>query len=243
MTFNDKVTYRRLRDRDPRLEQFCDKLHMREYAVQRLGTDCVPELIHVGATVSDFTDLIGPFALKANHGSGWVTFVETGKSLTNTQLEEAHRWLNADFTAPTQGGRGEWGYRDARRLVYAEELLPALPPDYKFFMSLGQAELIQVDIDRFGDHQRALLLPDWIPIEGSLAYPSPDTTPPRPPNLATMLEGASALAKSLEFVRVDLYDLGARVLVGELTPYPGGGLEAFCPKQLDRWLGAKWSLG
>src|SRR3954452_22322851 len=37
MTFNDKVTHRRLRVRSPVLQVFCDKLRMRDYVTDRLG--------------------------------------------------------------------------------------------------------------------------------------------------------------------------------------------------------------
>jgi TupA-like ATPgrasp len=237
MTFNDKVVYRRLRSRNPRYATFCDKLRMREYSTDRLGPECVPRLIRVGDAASDFSDLVGPFVLKANHGSGWVTFVEEGASLTQDQLELADRWLASDFT----DSRNEWGYGVARHLVYAEELLPGPPPDYKLFTFWGEPELIQVDVDRFGAHQRALMLPDWRHVEGTFVYPAPAEMPERRGNLTTMLEWARILGQDIDFVRVDLYDLGTRVLVGELSPYPEGGSGVFRPKSLDRWLGEKWS--
>ena len=55
-----------------------------------------------------------------------------------------------------------------------------------------------------------------------------------------MLEWASDLGRGLDFVRVDLYDTGDRVLVGELTPYPAAGDERFEPQSLDAWLGRMW---
>ncbi len=55
-----------------------------------------------------------------------------------------------------------------------------------------------------------------------------------------MLDLAALLGQDLDFVRVDLYDLGDRVLVGELTPYPGGGNSAYYPAGIDAWLGRAW---
>ena len=55
-----------------------------------------------------------------------------------------------------------------------------------------------------------------------------------------MLEWASILGQDIDFIRVDLYDLGDRILVGELTPYPNGGNKKFRPGSLDAWLGKAW---
>ena len=43
-------------------------------------------------------------------------------------------------------------------------------------------------------------------------------------------------------VRVDLFDTGDNLYVGELTLYPGGGFEAFEPAEYDRLIGDKWVL-
>jgi hypothetical protein len=61
-----------------------------------------------------------------------------------------------------------------------------------------------------------------------------------PANLDVMLTWAAQLGQGLDFVRVDLYDLGDRVLVGELTPYPAGGNSAYRPAGIDAWFGRAW---
>jgi hypothetical protein len=41
-------------------------------------------------------------------------------------------------------------------------------------------------------------------------------------------------------VRVDLYAIGERIVVGELTHYPTGGNKSFDPPEWDAKLGALW---
>src|SRR5581483_6570440 len=65
MTFNDKVTYRRLRVRDPSFAVFSDKLAMREFVADRLGKDALPELLEVANRAAAFAERDGPFVLKA----------------------------------------------------------------------------------------------------------------------------------------------------------------------------------
>jgi hypothetical protein len=242
MTFNDKVAYRRLRVRDPVFRTFSDKLAMREYVATHVGPDKLPELLCVGDQPSMFAELEGPYVLKPNHGSGMVTSVDKGGVLSREQLREAESWLAIDYCWVEL----EWAYVGARQLLLAEEFLhviagdPDPPPDYKFFTFDDRVEIIQVDTGRFGEHRRMLRRADWTPIVGTLGDPrSPelvDSSPP--PNLDLMLRLASDLGRGLDFVRVDMYDLSDRVLVGELTPYPGAG--RFQPESLDAWLGRMW---
>jgi hypothetical protein len=242
MMFTDKVNYRRLRDHDAVFQTFCDKMEMRRFVTERLGAHSVPDLLQVGPRAAEFGERPGPYVLKANHGSGMVTYVGEGRTLSMDDMQEAERWLATDYA-----WRGlEWAYRGARPLLLAEEELygadgSSPPPEYKLFTFQGKVEMIQVDMDRFGDHRRLLRRPDWTPLDGMLLYPRPDDTDQRRPDtLDLMVAWASTLGQDLDFIRVDLYDVGERIYVGELTPYPGNGRVRFEPESLDTWLGRKW---
>jgi TupA-like ATPgrasp len=215
---------------------------MRTFVVERLGADSVPDLLHVGAHAAEFAERLGPYVLKANHGSGMVTYVGEGRTLSIDDLREAEAWLDVDYA-----WRGlEWAYRGARPLLLAEETLHGAdgsfpPPEYKLFTFQGKVEMIQVDMDRFGDHRRLLRRPDWTPLDGALLYPRPDDTDqPCPDTLDLMVAWAAKLGQDLDFIRVDLYDVGERIYVGELTSCPGNGRVRFEPEGLDAWLGGKW---
>jgi hypothetical protein len=54
---------------------------------------------------------------------------------------------------------------------------------------------------------------------------------------------AERLSERFEFVRVDLYAIGDRIVVGELTHYPAAGNKAFDPPEWDLRLGALWPRG
>jgi len=244
MSFNDKVTYRRLRVHDPLLRTFSDKLRMRHYVSERLGPASVPALVAVGEDPSAFARRPGPYVLKPNHGSGMVAFVGEGEAPSPEQLDDAGRWLALDYGRRYR----EWGYGRARRVLLAEELLRApdgtFPPaDYKLFTFGGRVELVEVVPGPAGAHPWRLMRPDWTPaVDPSLTGEPDAPDPPRPDNLGTMLRWATDLGGAVEFLRVDLYDVGERVLVGELTPYPGGGNATFRPPSLDGELGRMWAI-
>jgi TupA-like ATPgrasp len=237
MTLNDKVTYRRLRVRDPSFAVFSDKLTMREFVAERFGEEALPELLEVADRAAAFADRVGPFVLKANHSSGMVTLVRAGERLSPVELTRADEWLGYDCAWEDL----EWGYLDARRLLLAEEFLGGPdggpPPDFKFFVFDGSVAAIEVHTSRFADGYRIeMRRPDWSPFEVLGSPPEQDA----PVNLAVMLDRAALLGRDLDFLRVDLYDLGDRVLVGELTPYPAGGSSRYHPAGVDGWLGRAW---
>ena len=70
-------------------------------------------------------------------------------------------------------------------------------------------------------------------------FPTGDV-PHRPTNFGKMLELAERLSAGIDFLRVDLYDMEDRVLVGELTPYPLAGRQRFAPESLDGLFGSWW---
>ena len=64
----------------------------------------------------------------------------------------------------------------------------------------------------------------------------------KPPNLKQMLDIAGSLARGLDFIRVDLYDLGDRVAFGEMTCMPQNGCGRFTPVSWDLEFGRHWHL-
>jgi len=72
--------------------------------------------------------------------------------------------------------------------------------------------------------------------EATIASPGPPLA--RPSALPRMIAAAQSLADGIDFVRVDFYEIGGRVVFGELTNYPNKGLNRFQPASLDALLGS-----
>ena len=238
-TFTEKVNWRVVHDRRPQVGRLGDKLAMRAYAAQACPSLRLPAVVWSGTDVAAFAaaDLPPKWVLKPNHGSGRV-HIGTGRP----DAAALHRITAGWLDEPLYRERGEWVYSQARRLLLAEEFLGSGEPpvDLKFLVFAGRVELVQVDTGRFGDHRRRLYTPDWTAVDVVEAVaPGPLTGPPA--QLPRMLEVAAALGAGLDFVRVDLYEVDGEVWFSELTPYPGGGLDAFDPA-LDSSLGALWQL-
>jgi hypothetical protein len=239
-TFTEKVNWRVVHDRRPLIGRLGDKLAMKSYAARVCPAVRVPQVLWSGTDVAELpgAGLPARWVLKPNHGTMRV-HLGTGRPDVPALQRITAGWLEE----PLYRTRGEWVYSQARRLLFAEEFLGddgAVPADHKFFVFGGRVRLVQVDTGRFGAHRRRLYTPDWTPIDvDEDVAPGPVTVPPA--SLAEMTKVAEALGAAFDFIRVDLYDVDGEVWFGELTPYPGGGLDRFDP-DLDRLLGALWEL-
>lgn len=261
-TFNEKVRFRMMNDRRPELATFVDKVAVRDYIAERVGEECLTELY----LVTDDPDVIRrealprEFVVKASHGSGgcvlvgdcahtenelprppvgWKKFVVAPDACDWATLRElCHEWLGLRYQPAT-----EWAYREVPPRVLAEELLlhdGSIPPDYKLYVFHGHVRMIHVTLDRFGERSIALYTPTWEAISVELDVPrGPEVG--KPDSLREMVLIAERLGEAIDFVRVDLYDLEGRVVVGELTPYPMAGRGQFRPAWLDDELGSWWT--
>jgi len=177
--------------------------------------------------------------LKANHGSGMVLAVRGGPVDREAIGRQLDAWLATDYYRLFR----EWAYRNIPRRLFAEELLVedgAVPQDYKFFVFNGRALFLQVDLDRFTDHHRNLYDRDQRLLDVELSYRrTPAFTLPE--GIARMWALAEQIAAGFDFVRVDLYLVNGAIKFGELTNYPGAGMEVFRPASFDRVFGEAWT--
>lgn len=266
-TFTQKVRYKMLRDHRPLLVTFADKVAVREHVRATVGEGHLPAL---HAVLDDPAGLVGlelpdRYVLKPSHGSGAVVVVSPGASAdarlpeprwgwvyAHVRPEEADRDVLARIAAGWltqlygQGPNREWAYGQVPRRVLVEELLSAadggVPDDYKLFVFHQRCRFVQLDGGRFGARTQDFYSTDWehLDLSGGPAWADPPH--PRPDRLDALVVLAEALAAGTDFLRVDLYVLADRVVVGELTSYPAGGNSPFEPASWDAEFGRTWRV-
>jgi hypothetical protein len=244
-SFSEKIQYRKLFDRRAILVKFADKFAVRDYVGERLGDDILPKLYHVTEDPADIPlrTLPDRFVVKPTHGCGWI-FIVRDKSKVNPQAlsDTCAGWLRENYFYRA----AEWSYKSIRPRLLFEELLDdgtgSIPYDYKFLVFDGRVRIISVDIDRYGDHRRNMYDRDWNKLKFGFQRASSDAAVPPPDRLADMLFYAETLAAGFDFLRVDLYCIGSRVVFGEITTTPASGLEPFWPGGTDRKLGDLWTI-
>ena len=261
VTFNEKIRHRMATDRRPILTVFADKVGVRDYVREKVGDGVLTRVHAVVQEPQELldSDLPREFVVKASHASGGIVVVADHvpsevrlprppvgwKRLTvapgsldwSCLLDLCQDWLSRRYN-PYE----EWAYAKVTPRILVEELLPGdggVPFDFRYFVFGGTVRLIQVEQDRFGDHRRNLYSPEWtlLPVEYGFPRGRPD---PEPAKLHDMIAIAERLANGMDFVRVDLYDLGDRVVFGELTIYPVSGWASFDPPEFDAYLGGLW---
>lgn len=242
-TLNEKILRKMLFDRDKKLTLFADKLLVRDLVKARLGNDsCLTGLYGVVEETSAIRDLRLPerFVMKPTHLSGEIKIVRDIKAIAPGELEKlAGIWLARNYYDDCY----EWAYKDIRPRVIFEELLESggkVPDDWKFYCFNGEPRFIQVDRDRFTGHRMNFYDLGLNMLSVVLEYGNFQEALLKPENFERMLEMARKLSSGTDFLRVDLYNIGGRVIFGELTNYPGAGMEKFEPASWDAKFGSYW---
>jgi hypothetical protein len=233
--FNELVQLRKLHDRDPQLPLLSDKVRVKAFVADRIGREwIIPTLWH-GRLLPETPTWPLPFVLKSRHGSNQTAFIRTGAEDWPAIRRRARRWQRSAYGTWLD----EWAYAHVERGLLIEPFIGTggvLPIDYKLFVFGGRVEFIQVHLHRETDHSHMIFDRKWR--RRSNACCAQDV--PRPASLGRMIEAAEALGGDTDFVRVDLYDAQPHPLFGEMTFYPGSGLDRFAPESLDALFGAHW---
>jgi hypothetical protein len=244
-SFSEKIQHRKLFDRRRIFVQFADKLLVRDYVRNRIGAECLTELYHVAEDPNDIPldKLPDRFVMKPTHGCGWISIVRDKSSVTAAELSAlASNWLSQNYFWRS----AEWIYKDLKPRVLFEELLDdghgGVPYDIKFFVFDGRVAFITVDVDRFGDHRRNSYDRDWNVLHFGFQRASTDRKVPRPERLDEMIRYAEMLSAGFDFLRIDLYSIGERIVFGEITTTPASGLEPFWPGGVDSEIGRLWTI-
>ncbi len=231
--FTELVQRRKLIDRDARLPGLIDKVGVKRFVADRLGPEWVTPTLWTGTRLPAAAEWAYPFVVKSRHGCNQRRFVRDEDHDWPATRRAAATWMRSHYGFWLD----EWGYRDVPRGLLVEPFVgPAtrLPVDYKLFVFHGRVEAVQVHLDREHDHR-------WIVFDRDWRRLSPGRGEPRPPaSLAAMIRGAEALGRDFDFVRVDFYDAQPTPRFGEMTFYPGSGLEPVRPAALDRHFGRLW---
>jgi hypothetical protein len=236
-----------LHDRNPRLTLLCDKLLVRDYVTEKVGSDCLVRLLWSGESPDQipFDRLPKKYVLKTTHGCANNIFVQDPKQVDPVAIRrQLSEWLDFNYCEDFLIGI-EWGYKHVKPVIIAEEFLEengTVPLDYKFYCFGGRVEFLTQHFGRLVKHKTRSFDRNYRPHEFRYQFDQFEGECVRPQNFDAMVELAETLAEDFEFMRVDLYNINGRICFSEMTPYPGGVSTRFLPDSLDRSLGDKWAF-
>lgn len=252
-TFDEKLNYLKLNDRNPKYSQLADKYLVRDYVAKIIGEDYLIPLLGVWENPNDisFDTLPEQFVLKCNHDSASVIICKdkSGKYGEPFDCKAAVEKLAASLRINYYYASREWPYKDIKPVVIAEQYMEDESgtelKDYKIYCFNGKPHLIQVDFGRFVHHERNLYDIEWNYIDKQIEYPkNPGHQITKPAGLGKMLELAQKLAEDIgsPSIRIDFYDINGKIYFGEITFYQEGGFAKFEPEEYGLELGKAIAL-
>jgi len=250
-SFNEKIVWKKLYDRNRLLTVTTDKYEVRAYLKNLLGDEEANKIIvPVYYVTSDprkipFSDLPDRFVIKPNHGSRMHIIHKGDKPVYKEYIKrKCKEWLRTNYGFYHY----EWAYRNIKRKIILEKLLEtrdgSLPLDYKFYCFNSKCCLIRVSDNRFDSGNNSAYFDiEWnmLPVINP-GYKSVNIGFKKPENLKYLINLAEKISSEFDAVRVDFYYCDGRVFFGELTHYDGSGLARFEPESFDFELGSYWSL-
>lgn len=244
-TFNEKLQWLKLYDRDPSYSTMVDKYESKQFVSERIGSQYVVPLLG-GPWESfdeiDFDALPEQFVLKTTHDCGGV-WICTDKRNLNKKAARAflQKHLNSNYYLT---GR-EWPYKDVKPRIFAEEYLSELKDDdlrdYKFFCFDGIPKLMFVASERQSKGVETKF--DFFDMDFQhlpIINGHPNSSKPivKPKNFELMKELAAVLSKGIPHLRVDFYECSGRLYLGELTFSHWSGFVPFEPEEWDEKIGS-----
>ena len=240
-TFNEKMQWLKIHDRNPEYIKMVDKYEVKKYVSDMIGEEYIIPTLGVYDKFDEinFEKLPNQFVIKCTHDSGGIVIC---KDKTQLDIKATKNKINECLKKNYYYNAREWVYKDIKpRIIvekYMEDESKKELKDYKFFCFNGEAKYIQVDFDRFTNHKRNIYDTNWNLTDIQILYPRYENIKiDRPQKLELMLELAGKLARGKKFVRVDFYSIIQNVYFGELTFYPGAGMEKFTPEKYDKLWG------
>jgi len=247
-SYNEKILWKKIYDRNPLLPITADKVQVRSYIKEILGEKQSKEKLIPLLYVSDqpetipFDKLPPAFIIKPNHASGRTIIVEDGYCNQKDVIRTCKRWLKTSYGLE----KLEWAYQSIKRKIVIEKLLRyddgKIPARYNFYRFHGKCKSVHVMLDRMNNTLISFFDEKWNYL--NLRNPDRPQGPKikKPKNYEIMLGIAEKLSKPFDHVRVDFYSLNDKIYFGELTHYTASGIIKFEPQSYDFELGKYWKI-
>lgn len=243
-TFNEKLQWLKLHDRQSRYVEMVDKYLVREYISKKMGPQYLIPLHGVWDDPEDinFDQLPDQFVLKCNHNSGLGMCICKDKSKLDISKvkEELRKGLQQDYYLTNR----EWPYKDVARKIICEQFMSnggEELADYKVHNFNGEPKFILVCRDRFSPTglTEDFFSTQWEHLDlHRPKHPNASKEIPKPELLEKMLAFSRILAKDIPFVRTDFYVIDGKLYFGEITFFPASGLAPFVPVSWDETFGS-----
>lgn len=235
-SFNEKLQWLKLYDRNPLYTDLVDKYLAKEYVSNKIGEQYVVPILGVWDDFDqiNFDELPEQFVLKCTHDSAGLYICKNKaevdinliKKKINTCLKNKFFYI----------GR-EWPYKDVIPRIIAEKYLEDTEykelRDYKFFCFNGEPKVFYITQGRASGKETFADFFDmeFNHIDLEIDHKMSVDLPHKPQNFELMKELARKLSEGIPQVRIDFYEVDGKVYFGEMTFFHCGGFSSFTPAE------------
>ena len=245
VSFNEKLQWMKLNDRNPMYSRLVDKYSVREYVSETIGAEYLIPLVG-GPWDSfeeiDFVELPNQFVIKCTHDSGGLVICRDKHTFN---VEKAKKKIDSCLKHNFYYGQREWPYKNIKPRIIAEEYkedpYDLELRDYKFFCFNGECKALFIATDRSSNTCETkfdFFDSDFNHLPFTNGHPNASTPPHKPLCFEEMKALARALSEGIPQVRVDFYEVEGRVYFGEMTFFHWSGLTPFEPYEWDKLFGS-----
>ena len=246
-TYNEKLQWLKLYDRNPAYSPMVDKYEAKRYIAQRVGEQYIVPNLGVWNRFEeiDFDSLPSQFVLKTVHDCGGVVICQDKEKLDR---KEAKRFLKQHQKRNYYLYQREWPYKNVKPRILAEEFMKDAATgelrDYKFFCFNGEPKALFIASERQAEGETKF---DFFDMEFNHmdvrnGHPNADVPPAKPACFEEMKELAAKLSAGIPHLRVDFYEMNGKLYVGELTFFHWSGMVPFEPASWDDTFGSWLTL-
>ncbi|WHZ27555.1 MAG: hypothetical protein OJF51_002352 [Nitrospira sp.] len=203
-----------------------DKEYCKLYTEERLGPGTTTPTTHVLRTegeVERYRPSTFPCVIKPTNSSGRVIIARSEDEYM-TALSKIKNWFHEDYFMSDL----EKNYAALERKVIVEEYIDdSFSLEGSVHCLRGEPKLVSL-IDRYTKARQTFDI-DGTPLGVSLFYPLQEFEPASWGFLPNLLSQSRILSAEFSYIRVDFFTDTERVLFGELTNLPAGGIGRFYP--------------
>ena len=241
-SFSEKLQWLKLYDRNSDYIKMVDKYEAKKYVADILGEEyIIPTLgIYDKFDDIDFDELPKQFVIKCTHDSGGIVVCRDKDEL---DIKKAKKKIKKSLKINYFYQGREWPYKKLKpRIIiepYMEDNKAKELIDYKMMCFNGNVQMLFTCTERFSSDGLKVTFFDlnWNKLPFERKYKASKEKIEKPINFTKMVEFSKKISKSIPFVRIDWYEINGKLYFGEITFYPGSGLEKFYPEKWDYILG------
>lgn len=246
-TFNEKIQWIKLYDKNPLMPKCVDKFTVRNYVESKGCGAILNELLWEGFIPEQipFEKLPNKFVIKVTHGSTFnVICNDKSKLDIEDTIRKLNKWLKEKFL-PCYG---EWFYGVEKPRIVVEKFIESDVglKDYKVFCFNGEPKFIAVYSDRYennGKPCQEIYDLNWnLTDNHTNNYILPAKLTEKPNNLDAIIQYSKILSSDFKHARVDFFNPNNNLIFGEITFTSSAGFGKFSSRKFEEEMGSYLKL-